>query len=295
MRVKESIGTSVSCLDTEDLAELAYSGVIGCMDLVKFDKSGLNEMIVLGGQGPRDMDVFQPLIDGIYIPGSQRHYWNGYVDPVDFPLPESGCVYCKTDSPDHFKFVTIKRISKLPKKVVCECKKPLYIYKFINVYVYISRTKMPQCNVAYFCIDKDGAVYGAFDLKKLRYNQYNPAEVLWHDMLNLSYYSAGAISLLADRRYLWNIRTKESLDPIGNAIINFGVEEEMVKSLVFARDEPLTTAGRKRPILHWVAAHRRRLEKKIEVDIRKHLRGVTEFKIEGLHFEITSPTKAVAA
>lgn len=295
MRIQESIGTSVSCLDAEDLADMAYSGVIGCMDLVKFDKTGLNEMIVLGGVGTHDMDVFQPLLDGVYIPGSRRHYWNGYVDPVDFPLPESGCVYVETDDPDTFKFVTIKRINKLPKKVVCECRNPAYIYKFINVFVYISRKKMPQCNVAYFCVAKDGSVYAAFDLKKLRYQQYNPAEVLQHDRLNISYYSAGAISLLADRRYLWNIRTKEPMDPVGNAIIDFGVEEEMVKSLVFARDEPLTASGRKRPILHWVSAHKRRIKEKIDVDIRKYLRGITEFKIEGLNFEITSPAKAIAA
>lgn len=292
MRVKESIGTSVACLDSEELVESAYSGLLGCMDFMKFDADGRNEMTVLGGQGMYDMDVFHPLVRGIYIPGSKRNYWNGYVDPVDFPLPNAGCVYVDSGSPEMFEFVTIKRLSKLPHKVVCQCKKPEYIYKFIFVHVKRDRVELPHCNVAYFCIDKDGAVHVAFDLKKLRYENYRPEDIIKHDVRNLSNYSAGAISLLADRRYLWNIRTTESMGPVGDAIIDFGVEEEMVKSLVFARDEPLTMAGRKRPILHWVAAHKRRIEMKIDVDVRKHLRGITEFKIEGLNFEITNPLKA---
>lgn len=101
---------------------------------------------------------------------------------------------------------------------------------------------------------------------------------------------AAVLHAHADRRHLWNVMATES-----EAKAQFGVYEEQIKSLFYARSLPLTTTGRKRPILHWVNAHRRRMNAGIDIDIRKHLRGIEEFEMKGTNFCITRPVKSPMA
>lgn len=297
MRIKESIGESVSCLDSEDMINRAYSGLLACMSMVEPNKGDTIVIDTCNGNRKRDFDTFSPLKEGIYIPGSKRNYWVGYVDPVDFPLPETGCVFIQSGYTEvDFAFITIKRIKKLPKKTVCQCKKPKYVYKAFNFYTRNPKLGNHFCSESYFAIGENGEVYTVVDLLKLRDPVYNTAKTLFFDNENISNFSAGAISLLADRRYIWNIRTSEPFtinDAPATAVVNFGVEEEMVKSLVFARDEPLTPSDRKRPILHWVRSHKRRLANNIDINIQKHLRGITDFKMGELDFQITEPVKKI--
>jgi hypothetical protein len=106
--------------------------------------------------------------------------------------------------------------------------------------------------------------------------------------------TAACINAEADARFLWRVETWEHV--VGKSQdmdtpLRLGVGPEHVQSLFYARDMPLTETGRKRPILHWVQAHERRLRSGIEVDVREHLRGITEFEMEGFPFRITSPVK----
>ena len=99
-------------------------------------------------------------------------------------------------------------------------------------------------------------------------------------------YIAATLGFYADKKYIWNVRASEDI-----AKANFGVHKEQIKSLFYARSLPLTTTGRKRPILHWVRSHKRRLENGIDIDIDKYLRGINKFEFNGTVFEITNPTK----
>ena len=298
MKAPQQIFQSISCLDDEDLVEKAYDGLLATMDLVNFDKKkGHIELSTINGNRKRDFDVFSPIVDGIYIPGSKRDYWAGFVDPVDHPLPKNGCVYIEPRFQDvKFEFITVKKIDRLPSKIVCSCKETKHLYKTFNTYIFKDLLRKPLIEEGYFGIDERGSVYTAVDRLKLReasnYGWYL-TDLLNREVQNARDYATGAISLLADRKYLWNIKTIEPITPKINAIINFGVEKDMVKSLIFARDNPLTESGRKRPILHWVQSHKRRIKNKIKVDVRKHLRGITEFKLGELSFEITNPTKII--
>lgn len=94
------------------------------------------------------------------------------------------------------------------------------------------------------------------------------------------------IGFWQDRCHLWNVIAQEI-----NGKATFGVYKEEVKSLFYARDLPLSQTGRRRPILHWVAAHRRRMKEGIEVNVKKHLRGINKFEMGGTTFEITRPYK----
>lgn len=96
------------------------------------------------------------------------------------------------------------------------------------------------------------------------------------------------IQFWQDRRFLWNVTASENI-----AKSTFSVYPEQIKSLFYAREMPMTETGRKRPILHWVAAHHRRLKNGIDVDIEKHLRGINEFVYQGTKFIITRPIKII--
>ena len=88
----------------------------------------------------------------------------------------------------------------------------------------------------------------------------------------------------ADRRFCWEIAADE-----GFAKASLGCTAEEVKSLLYARQLPVTSTGRKRPILHLVAAHRRRMKEGIDVDIKPFLRGVAEVSMDGTLFRVRAP------
>jgi len=296
MEIMNSIDESVSCFDGTEFIDTAYSGLIGSIDFLHADKDkeGYISMDVIGGsykKEQKDLDIFTPL-RGIYIPGSKRCYWTGFVDPVDFPLPDSGCVYLKpTYSDVSFSWITIIKKKRLPDTVICSCKDQLFVYKAYYVYIKKDPQIEPFVNINYFVVGKDGSIHTTVCRKKLRDDRYYVHALNSRDSELTNNYASGAISLLADRRYLWNIRTTERIHNNVFAKVDFGVEPDIVKSLVFARDEPLTPTGRKRPILHWVESHKRRIKNKIKIDIKKHLRGIASFDMGGLNFEITKPIK----
>lgn len=100
-----------------------------------------------------------------------------------------------------------------------------------------------------------------------------------------------SINLYCDRRFLWQVQTRERVLGSRDTPLCIGVSEEHVKSLFYARSLPLTDTGRKRPILHWVRAHQRRLREGIEIDIQRHLRGIEHFEMGGFDWAITNPVK----
>lgn len=94
----------------------------------------------------------------------------------------------------------------------------------------------------------------------------------------------------ADRRFCWEIAADE-----GFAKASLGCTAEEVKSLLYARQLPVTATGRKRPILHLVAAHRRRMKEGIDVDIKPFLRGVAEVTMDGTQFKVRAPQTGAQA
>jgi hypothetical protein len=54
------------------------------------------------------------------------------------------------------------------------------------------------------------------------------------------------------------------------------------KELFALRDAPMTPAGRRRAILHWVAEHSRRKKTGEPFQVKRHTRGVRELTIDGL-------------
>jgi hypothetical protein len=188
----------------------------------------------------------------------------------------------------------IERIGKLPHPI--KCKYEGRKYRVVSVW---SRNDCLEGHVHHVVISHDGKVHDTYWIRP-NYNPITgqcPMEVVNSKLCQTKEESekvesvntliaSSTIQFYQDRRYLWNVSASE-----GIAKATFGVYPEQIKSLFYARELPMTETGRKRPILHWVACHKRRMKSGIEIDIDKHLRGTNEFVYQGTKFIITNPVK----
>lgn len=77
--------------------------------------------------------------------------------------------------------------------------------------------------------------------------------------------------------------------------IKFPVPLDSYKALFIIRDAPLTPAGRKKAILHWVAKHLRTSPKGKEAKVKAHTRGVDTFDLAGIKVTLTPNVRRMAA
>ena len=307
MKMPIDIEESCCVLDGSDLVNHAYAGLISLMDMVRPDKRGMVGILRCAGDvgntrglkgshlNPRESEFVQGLLQGVYMPGTQRSYWLGNFDVGVDPLPDQGCVYCTPEADEDFCFVHVRRVNGFPPSVISQLGKPVARYKasMVSLYksdAYIGHSIRIYVRVVYFAVDDSGSVWSCPDRSKWR--QFR-GDHCWSEDNAISFkWGPGALSLLADRRFLWLVETQERLvDFEVSARMQFGVDPEMIKSLFYSRSVPITATGRLRPILHWVESHKRRLREGIQVDVTKHLRGIERFEMGGLEFTITSPTK----
>lgn len=97
------------------------------------------------------------------------------------------------------------------------------------------------------------------------------------------------LQALADRAHCWTITAQEKA-----AKAHLGCMQEEVKSLLYARSLPMSATGRKRPILHLVEAHKRRMRSGIDIDIASFLRGQQTVEIGGTVFKVNPPARLQA-
>lgn len=148
-------------------------------------------------------------------------------------------------------------------------------------------------------VSNDGKIYGTNGRVKSRFgnlilrdntniaSRVSPTDVGYGaNVGNAVYLSSMTFNLWNDRQTLWNVEATD-----GKARATFGVYMEQVKSLFYCRDLPITNTGRKRPILHWVSAHRRRMALGTDINIDKYLRGIISFEMSGTLFTISRPIK----
>jgi len=93
-----------------------------------------------------------------------------------------------------------------------------------------------------------------------------------------------AIQFIDDRRHIWTITAQNDVSKV-----TVGADAESVKSLLYARSLPMTNTGRKRPILHIVHAHKRRVASGTEIQIDDFLRGSPEVVMDGTKYTVSAP------
>ena len=227
------------------------------------------------------------------------------IDVINDGRPDKAIICSGIEPSNHFNeddmrkdsFLEIQyleRISKLPHPIKCDYDGRKY--RIVTVW---SRNDCLEGHVHHVVISSDGSVHDTYWTRP-NYDPITgrcPMEVVNAKNVQSQVESSRAESIntvlassivqfYQDRRFLWNVTANE-----GIAKSTFGVYEEQIKSLFYSREIPMTETGRKRPILHWVAAHQRRIKSGIDIDISKHLRGIDEFVYNGTKFKITQPIK----
>lgn len=143
---------------------------------------------------------------------------------------------------------------------------------------------------SFFTIDKHGEItpctqaipelsFGVATGKPRQLLQTTGSESIQTSML-------ASLSLQAqdDRLCSWVITAQEQ-----GAKAHLGCDREEIKSLLYARSLPMTATGRKRPILHLVEAHKRRLRNGTDIDVTGFLRGQQSVQIGGTLFTVRPP------
>lgn len=262
----------IPIFDSEELTNAVYTAFVALIKERFECQHGLSDL----------SDFGMLYRHGAYMACERRVALVGELDLVNDTLPDF-CALTGRQSNDPDSFYTARRVEKLPTGVA-----PIRPGDYYRL-ACISETNDTDLRVLpshFVSIDARGRITHCIDR---RIDYAAPA-------CRNAWYAVGAAIALwahADRRFLWQVRTSEKL--LGGAYetgLTLGVNPEMVKSLFYARQAPLTDTGRRRPILHWVQAHQRRLRDGIEIDIREHLRGVTRFEMDSMTFEITAPAKA---
>ncbi len=241
-------------------------------------------------------DVGEAYVHGFYVPCTERYVLAGQIDLVNDSLPHhAGLVAYNNEKSLKPLFISCRKVSLLPRGVLCP---PFAVGKYSCTWFYedenadrkdrrIFKGAFMRANTIYFAIMPGGTIAPCQESSRI-----------YHGRVALLFAAAGhtlaaAINATADRRHVWNVATGEPLSDISHKTpLVLGVSKEHIKSLFYARSLPITETGRKRPILHWVTAHQRRLKEGLEIDIDRHLRGISSFEMEGFSFEITSPRKA---
>jgi hypothetical protein len=286
-------------LDSEDLIDTAYNGLEACADwLSKADGKYAAEANVITGErdARKNLDPFVFMTTGIYVPHDRR-YWYGSFDLGVDEIPNVSCVWTDWCKDSALEYTVVSKINALPRGVHVDLRQKQIYQNFKCTYVVMPDFKKEKIPVAlayvsYFTLAKDSTIWTTIDTRKFK--EYNASTVCEYDECYGSHLGPGALSLTADQKYLWLVQTRKKAFHDFEAKITFGIDEKMVKSLFFARQLPVTETGRKKPLLHWVSAHKRRLQEGIEIDIEKYLRGTTTMIMDDMEFTITSPKKTKA-
>lgn len=215
------------------------------------------------------------------------------IDMLNDGIPERAALTMNPDGlcDGYLTAIYLERVPKLPKPF----KSIIHGKYFRFMQIFFENTYVSGCG-NFVVIDKNGNIQSCYlddwdtDPITGRHRYYKNRPVMENDNGKVSDYhsvwTSATIQFYQDRRHLWNVMAHD-----GIAKSTFGVYPEQIKSLFYSRDLPETSTGRKRPILHWVNAHQRRMKSGTEVDVEQYLRGTHEFVMNGTKFKITNPLK----
>ena len=271
----EFLSFGKNILDSEELTDTVYSVYIG-MIVERFEFA--NDMARKAENSVSISDLGMLYKAGPYIPCVRRLSLVQNIDVKTDGVPGIRPVGLIHD--DGIDFYLIRPVDKYPRHVV-SITRDVKKYKLV-LFTKERDDKVMSLDVIYFGLRSNGDIVTPVE-KGARHPIYAH--------LGGAAYPALVANAWADGKYQWIVETREQVGKISNVKLRLGVDKESIKSLFYARSCPLTETGRKRPILHWVRSHQRRLEKGIDVDISAHLRGICEFNMHGVDMAITQPNK----
>ena len=238
---------------------------------------------------------------GLMIPALDREVWlpedgENYIIPEDVPtIPDAGIFSFGQDNaeniPEHDRIVSYNRIMGYRKvNNIPRCVKRLGVGP-----VYETLTLHPENN-APLIGRRDYVTFSPATRRVIPCvytgSGQNAARATLKRLGDRGFKSelifGCCVQFADDFRHQWRITALTS-----DTKITVGAYAENVKSLLFARTLPMTPTGRKRPILHLVSAHKRRMQSGIDIDIKQFLRGTREIVMDGTKFKVDAPERLI--
>ena len=280
--IKQTTGENLDEWTNEDFEESISSALISLYEskIVKQRKCNPKQRL-------DESAVAQARKIGLYIPNPNRVILtnDGFDIGYKIPLTASLSVQAhRTNRPDFYDGYRhnyfIQRVDKIPPSFTRTGGGVLF--KFTQL-VAQDTGGIDGC-VHYFSVDKLGKIFMA----DFHAAGHSMSIVEPHILDGLLSITEVTLNFEGDKINCWTIEGKES-----EARCAVSVDPEQVKSLLYARQLPMTVTGRKRPILHLVSAHRRRIKEGIDIDINKFLRGVNSVEMNGTLFTVTPPKQLI--
>lgn len=224
---------------------------------------------------PKLRDHGNVFLNGIYMPCCKRDFFISTTDPANDGAPRK----CSLYNPDDKSMIYVERINRSPKH-----------YGFLGtgikyrlVCVHTDDLGKRKAWELFFQIKNNGDIRPAILIGGPESHKV-PSFVTQQASL--------VINACADSDFLWECEIEEPILGSYPTKLKLGMNSEQIKSLFYARTLPVTESGRKRPIIHAVQSHKRRIKEGIDVNIKKHTRGVSLINLDGLDFKITPPKRA---
>lgn len=252
------------------------------------------------GAGPNTLNLERLSLireSGPYIPAGDRDvivFDDGlqFFDMVNDPLPVSGCFAQPTPGVPRvqgqyngwFRSIYIRQTDRLDKQWRRRDGGKLYELIYMA-----SENDFVEGERSYFSVTKEGKIVAceAFVRGTPVASRGREVEMCTDpkQLLEVEFCATAALQYLADQRFCWTIEAKEQ-----SAFVKLGCQEEEIKSLLYARSLPLSETGRKRPIMHLIEAHKRRMRNGTEIDIQSSARGIQTVEISGTLFTVRPPS-----
>lgn len=273
-----------------EFEEAVAAALIACFES-KIKKKKAPSSVRLGDDSLRNARI-----RGLYLPSNSRVIYDPLqstvLDMVNDTLPDFGCLALR--KPDngiednyngYIHLMSFAKIQELPKNFYARGRGTLYQMDYMTPsHDYVDGEKL------YFTVSKDGnirACSGLIDVagknggRNTLVTQENREP---HLLKQVEVNASMALQYISDKRFCWAITAKESV-----AKVTLGCMHEEIKSLLYARSLPMTETGRKRPILHLVESHKRRIKNGTDIDVTSFLRGQKTVEIGGTQFTVNPP------
>ena len=276
----------------EDFEDTVASALIACFETKAKKNRGASPADRLTDERIASIRREGPYISSGYrVIEANEGDGNWTFDVRNDDLPRCGMIAFRPaglnaqENPRAYLFLTyVRQVSNLGK--YWEKRKSGTLYEMLNM---SAESNWIDGDRRYFTVTKDGDVVACTQriqninrgVGRSQKIEVGPDDI-WHQQTSAD--ASITLQSLSDRRFCWTITAQETF-----AKAHIGCMQEEIKSLLYARSLPMTATGRKRPILHLVESHKRRMKSGTDVDVSAFLRGQQVVEIGGTVFSVNPP------
>jgi len=253
-------------LNSESMTDKIYETFLGLL-VKQFE----------GDRASRISDIGNIYKNGVYLPCVERVSFSNTIDVGSGDRVKGGTYYDSL----HKTFSSASPVHRFPNGIVSVVKGQKIKYIAVE-----SNNDKISATSFFLTLTKNGDIFHTKNTHEIDSSADAGAARV---SASATVWASVTIAALSDSDYLWSAKIYEDIIGSKPVEVALGMGLEEIKSLFYARSLPLTETGRKRPILHLVRAHQRRIKEGIDIDIDRHIRGVDRVSIDGFEFNLRPP------